>query len=395
MSHKSRRAPPIECPLASLGHNGHHIQNSHQQYHHPLSTSPLNPDVYQMSRTSPILNIGISDSIRYNGSGVNGNCSTGLDDDDQPSTNNDTASSSSHHVYSNHSSFIRSAAAAKNKNLGIKSTTSTYRSLPCNYNAEDSDNVSCGQGSASRVAGSMHDDGRLSAYRLSGRDQNASRAASVHDNEQYFLEEKVRKFYIQDDADFKSRQYNSERYYLEDNFDSRMENASPNFLRRPSSPILDQRSATNSQFQLPNTQFPINNYQFLVNHHRTHPGSLMIDGLSRIGRLSPNFDQGYHTLASTSQSASNDNQMALMRSRSRGESPFSKLSDEACVKIFSWIDSCDLCNISKVCKRFDTLIWTPSLWKAIKLKGIIQHYTIFVINVIIFVMVFLPHRRVY
>lgn len=51
MSHSSRRG--IECPLALLGRNTPSLDT--QTYHHPLSSSPLNPQVYQMSRKSPIL----------------------------------------------------------------------------------------------------------------------------------------------------------------------------------------------------------------------------------------------------------------------------------------------------------------------------------------------------
>lgn len=53
MSHTSRRG--IECPLASLGRNTPTHNLDTQSYHHPLSSSPLNPQVYQMSRKSPIL----------------------------------------------------------------------------------------------------------------------------------------------------------------------------------------------------------------------------------------------------------------------------------------------------------------------------------------------------
>lgn len=51
MSHTSMRG--IECPLAQLGRNTPSLDT--QTYHHPLSSSPLNPQVYQMSRKSPIL----------------------------------------------------------------------------------------------------------------------------------------------------------------------------------------------------------------------------------------------------------------------------------------------------------------------------------------------------
>lgn len=48
---------------------------------------------------------------------------------------------------------------------------------------------------------------------------------------------------------------------------------------------------------------------------------------------------------------------------------FDRLSDELMVKIFEWLDSCELCNIARVCKRFESVIWSPNLWKFIKIKG--------------------------
>lgn len=48
---------------------------------------------------------------------------------------------------------------------------------------------------------------------------------------------------------------------------------------------------------------------------------------------------------------------------------FDRLPDELMVKIFDWLDSCELCNIARVCKRFESVIWNPTLWKIIKIKG--------------------------
>lgn len=357
MSHKSRRAPPIECPLASLGHNAP-SQSAHQQYHHPLSSSPLNPDVYQMSRTSPILNIG-SDGILFG------------DGDDAKRATQST------HVYSNQSSFNRNAG--KSKNAGA----STYRQMPCGYtiDGDDSDSASFSRGNNGRK-------GRLNevamgpataAYKIESNirhdQRTAQRARDVGHTEQYFLEDKMRKFYIQDEGDYRKSPFAGERYYLDDRLNSRMETSSPSYLRRPSSPSETSESdryligRTSRESPAP----PLNGnarraYNFLVNHHRTHPGSLLMDGLSRLGRMSPSMDQGYHTLASPSPSTA-DNQIANFRNRSRFETPFNKLPDDVIMKIFSWVDSCDLCNISKVCKRFDSLVWRPYLWKSIKLKG--------------------------
>lgn len=368
MSHHSRRAPPIECPLASLGHNGR-PQNTHQQYHHPLSSSPLNPDVYQMSRTSPILNIG-SDGILYSGG-------------DDSKSNSDRPL-----MYSNQSSFNRSVGH-KNKNLP---TATNYRQVTCSYTGgDDSDSASFNQGSGRE--GRLHDGvtSTTSPYQMSSRNTSLPRGsggnaggsngvrdiASHHHTEQYFLEDQMRKFYIQNETEAENTKsvLTSERYYLEDNLDNRIDNRSPGFLRRPSSPSETSESDRYliGRISRESPAPPLNGnarraYNFLVHHHRTHPGSLMTDGLSRLGRLSPSLDQGYHTLASPSPSAA-ENQIVNFRNRLRFDTTFNKLPDNIVIKIFSWVDSCDLCNISKVCKRFDSLVWRPYLWKSIKLKG--------------------------
>ncbi|ETN60845.1 f-box/leucine rich repeat protein [Anopheles darlingi] len=59
MTHQQRRGAPVECPLASLGRNTPSMDT--RQYHHPLSSSPLDPQAYQMSRSSPILALDSSD----------------------------------------------------------------------------------------------------------------------------------------------------------------------------------------------------------------------------------------------------------------------------------------------------------------------------------------------
>jgi len=48
---------------------------------------------------------------------------------------------------------------------------------------------------------------------------------------------------------------------------------------------------------------------------------------------------------------------------------FDRLPDEAVVRIFSWLDSCELCNVARVCRRFEHLAWRPILWKVISLRG--------------------------
>lgn len=74
MSHQTARrsqAPTsLECPLASLGRNTAAVMDTlnglHQPtFHHPLSSSPLDPQVYQMSRKSPDLSIDTDTDHTY------------------------------------------------------------------------------------------------------------------------------------------------------------------------------------------------------------------------------------------------------------------------------------------------------------------------------------------
>lgn len=61
MSHPSHRGTTTECPLASLGRNTPSLNPN--LYHHPLSSSPLNPQVYERTRKSPILQIKRKDNV--------------------------------------------------------------------------------------------------------------------------------------------------------------------------------------------------------------------------------------------------------------------------------------------------------------------------------------------
>lgn len=79
MSHQTARratAPTsLECPLASLGRTSNAVMDSlnglHQPtFHHPLSSSPLDPQVYQMSRKSPDLSIDTDTDIIYHTTSV-------------------------------------------------------------------------------------------------------------------------------------------------------------------------------------------------------------------------------------------------------------------------------------------------------------------------------------
>lgn len=424
MSHKSRRPPPIECPLASLGHNS--PSSDHQpSYHHPLSSSPLNPTVYQ--RTSPLLNINSDGIIQYTG---------GAHETDESNKSTDEASISDNQQRPQQSNDIdRTNGSSCNNSEYVNCSNGNYRlQMPCYANAVDSYRVD-GDGIAgaasSRSNGSLKLRKRNDAksrvnaidYAIDGNSSldecythghKSSRPDSIIGHtEQYFLENKMRTFFIQESGrnnngnhgssgsghvnggtcsggrgDYKSKKFpyvKGDRYYLENNLNNRIETMSPNYLRRPSSPSETSESdrylieRTSRESPAP----PVlarSAYNFLANHHRTPStsSSTFADGLTaHVGRFSPSYDQGYATLVSPSPSTTNSTDMNV-RNRNRPESVFSKLSDDLCIRILSWVDSCDLSNVSKVCKRFDLLVWRPQLWKIITLKGkklFMRHYS--------------------
>lgn len=105
MSHQTARratAPTsLECPLASLGRTSNAVMDSlnglHQPtFHHPLSSSPLDPQVYQMSRKSPNLSIDTDTDIIYHTTSVSQQGDTvdglrgDLEDTQQQSAKNNT-----------------------------------------------------------------------------------------------------------------------------------------------------------------------------------------------------------------------------------------------------------------------------------------------------------------
>lgn len=110
-----------------------------------------------------------------------------------------------------------------------------------------------------------------------------------------------------------------------------------------------------------------------------------LDASYKLGRSSPSLDQGYHTLVSPSPGPSTPgpwtdyNPLSPMLTSSKGKKLYSsksssfslidRLPDEAIVKIFSWLDSSELCICARVCKRWETLAWEPQLWRTIKLSG--------------------------
>jgi hypothetical protein len=48
---------------------------------------------------------------------------------------------------------------------------------------------------------------------------------------------------------------------------------------------------------------------------------------------------------------------------------FQSLPNDLIIKIFQYMNTYELCNLSTVCRRFEKLIWNPMLWRKIILKG--------------------------
>lgn len=384
MSHKARRAPPIECPLASLGHTTS-VELHHPTYHHhPLSSSPL--DLDPIPRTSSALSGNANGSVYSN---------IECDENDSKTINDSQAAMCNN--YENQM-FSRNNLKKVKQNI-------TYRSMPYEYNGESSDNVSYRQdGNSSDSSRNLRYENRRLATEILGSDRKSSSNSNrnkqitpnafnldsnicyhqplnkeqINHGDQYYLENKMRTLLLQENTnDFQNFPY--ERHFLVSS--NGTGNNSPNYMRRPSSP---SETSESDRFERTTRESPASSinrsrksYNYLTNRQVTTPNkTTLMDGLaSRIGRMSPSYDQGYHTLLSPSPSGSGTQQQqqasssSNFRSRSKTENVFDKLPDELCVKLFSWIDSRDLSNISKVCKRFDSLVWQPILWRTITLKG--------------------------
>lgn len=368
MSH--RRAPPIECPLASLGHN---LPSGHQ-YRHPLSSSPLNPNDYQMSlRKSPILNIGADGLIQFS--------ALHETDDSMKSTEDVSHHRSAINHNHNHNHDASDYVNIYRNRLQCLSTAGESDSAS-NYHQKESEDNSEPNENLLNIAHKRND--RL--LMRNGRTKSAmSYNHTIDCGEPYFLEKQMRSLYV-DEAHTADRISTypfakTERAFDFDYGDHRLKLGRPTrFIQRPSSPSETSESdrylleRTSQESPAPAMSIARNAYNYLSNQRipTTSNGNILVDGItSRLGRFSPSFDQGYHTLNSPSVSAAANNSQpsSHARGRSKMDTVFCRLSDDVCIKIFSWLDGSDLCNVSRVCKRFDSLVWRPELWKAITLKG--------------------------
>lgn len=470
MSHTTRRGPAIECPLASLGRNNPNQET--QTYHHPLSTSPLNPQVYQMSRKSP--HTGSDENLLFSSSNNNEN----IDETDSPikeyniNRNHQNYNPNSHHKQQRHSTNSPSPSTSTDQQQqqnynghqpNIAQSMMTYQSRLSPVEERSSYVYSCeslnyghhplphapnnGSGSSNSdvVIVNCQDQyflkNRMNALYIRGsaiqeqqheqqvQDRQQSQQTTHYQQQQPRLQrllpplqarerqlhnasplqrhghsqyQRLQALQHAEEQQQNSHSSLTERYFLEDSMDNissysttnRIETSSPNFFRRSaSSPsetsgsdrYLLERGGTGANKGSPAP--PTRSYKIPMhnsNHYKSkyHPArtiTTFVDGVSRVGgRFSPSLDQGYATLVSPSPSGQQTPGPWNNRNCTLKSGPlFDKLPDGAVIKIFEWLDSCDLCKLSRVCKRFESIVWKPVLWKSISLKGSSKNINIF------------------
>lgn len=110
---------------------------------------------------------------------------------------------------------------------------------------------------------------------------------------------------------------------------------------------------------------------FRQSNHHVQEKNHLLDNFTKLGKSSLCLDQGYHTLVAPSPASIAPSIWSEANYKGKKYHPknnsFDRLSDDLVVKIFSFLPSVDLSICAQVCRRFDTLAWTPSLWKIITL----------------------------
>lgn len=135
---------------------------------------------------------------------------------------------------------------------------------------------------------------------------------------------------------------------------------------------LDLTSFSNSSYwDHKNFDSQQNGTYFCQSNHHVQEKNHLLDNFTKLGKSSPCLDQGYHTLVAPSPASIAPSIWSETNSKGKKYHPknnsFDRLSDELVVRIFSFLSSVDLSICAQVCRRFDTLAWTPSLWRVITL----------------------------
>lgn len=380
MQHISNRsgAPPIECPLASLGRNTPSLQTHQVTYQHPLSTSPLNPQVYQMSRQSPLLNMG-DNHLLYT---PDTSRTSSSKEDDLPNSSNSSSAQlpSPKHKHQNIQPHPPSYRPPPLRNYAPIEAILAYHDrlspVPERSNSIPSANYHRHSQPTQRI---QHDHSRSRVDDVDGINRTDKDALARSNNDSYYPPDKLTMYGL-------PRNVPSERYFLEDQLDNlapfntshqRHDDSSPSlFLRRASSPS-ETSGSDRYHTSRANRSSPAIHKRYMSHSSSTSGGGGgggggYGDGHSSLTRFSPSLDQGYATLVSPSPSSGGGMQTPGPWNRSnvcRSGPTFERLSDEAVLLVFQWMDSADLCTMSRVCRRFEVLAWRPVLWKQIQLKG--------------------------
>ncbi|ENN74314.1 F-box/LRR-repeat protein 7 [Dendroctonus ponderosae] len=129
----------------------------------------------------------------------------------------------------------------------------------------------------------------------------------------------------------------------------------------------------NDQYESKESASENSSHQYYRSQMQPHDSSYLFDNFTKIGKSSPSLDQGYATLvtpvASSNTSLWNDGNIYKGKRFCPKNNSFDKLADDIIIKVFSYLNSIDLSTCAQVCRRFDTLAWTPSLWRVITLDG--------------------------
>lgn len=405
MSHVQQRAI-IECPLASLGHNTPTLDN-HQGYHHPLSTSPLDPNAYQMlrkSQESPILSLD-TDKIRHSDGSrarTHASIAPNLNDSLPQLYLQHLNASSTPEQKESSSAFLSHCDLQRLRNQTYTPIETVLRgSYP----------------HANMPPPHLHRRGQ-STFNL---DDDPSFHDGLTDVERFFLGEKMSSIFIS----------NSMRNESTSSGDSGTNRSSGKGTKNSSANNSRNFSAEGDQddrsiyYSIPNGQ--INEYnspagrrrvsspdtsgsdRYFLDRLRGSPNFIVrntslaciqknislqkgTQGNMRIGRgTSPSLDQGYHTLNTPSPPSTqqpyiphhwNTNNNIIKKVNPKPGKGFNRLPNDLIIRIFEWLDSCDLCNLTQVCKKFETLVWSPVLWRNIVIKGILikQKFKVYVFN---------------
>lgn len=397
MSHHVSGA--VECPLASLGHNPPSLD---QSYHHPLSTSPLDPQAYQMlrkSQESPILNldaqaicspaetkrtnIRATDSNtfppqRNNASTPSYDSSALLSRRDLQRLRNQTYTPVDPVVR-----MIQPVPLQRGRSTFALDTTNEPPDMT------DVERYFLSDKMASLIIDSAIRNGKI--IKNGNNNNNHSNHSSNHNNSgnsnHNSASDTDRIDYL--DQDNSDGCYN---YYNVTN--AQVNGYSPKLRRRPSSPdtsgsdryFLDRlrgspafvsRNAKLTSIKSPAdaSRFQSSGQTATATTTTTLTTQTFLDSPQLgSGRFSPSQDQGYHTLNTPSPPSGqqlslwNNNNVIKKVTPKRGEG-FHRLPNHLVIRIFEWLDSSDLCNLTQVCKRFETLVWNPVLWKNIAIKG--------------------------